>query len=121
MEAALITGSRGWTDADSVMRVVRAYEFVVVGCARRGVDRMVRDTAEATGAMLRVFRADWDAEPTRGGILRNLVMVTFCCALELDDILVHCHAFWDGKSPGTRHCGLAAEAAGFPTTWHTAR
>lgn len=117
MEAALITGSRGWTDAAFVDRIVRTYEFIAVGCAK-GADAHARASAKAHGCMLKVFTAGWSAEPRRAGFIRNVAMVDFCKLLQSDGLLVHCHAFWDGYSPGTRHCGSEAERAGLPTTWH---
>lgn len=118
MEAVLVTGSRGWVDQTLIRQIVSTYELVIVGCAN-GADAITRAAARDLGCMLRVFTADWASEPRRAGIIRNGVMVNFALELALyDGILVHCHAFWDGSSPGTRHCASLARRAGFPTTTH---
>lgn len=119
MEAALITGSRSWDDAAAIDAIVSRYEFIVVGDAQ-GADRLAREAGARHASMVKVFAADWRAEPRKGGMIRNYAMVSFCELLQGDGILVHCHAFWDGQSTGTKHCASAAERQGIATTWHLA-
>lgn len=117
MEVALITGSRGWSDAHQIALVVEAYELVVVGDAR-GADACARWAAERAGCLLKVFKADWKAHGKQAGMLRNLQMIHHCLQLRAEGCLVQCHAFWDGKSRGTLHCAHAARDKGIPVQWH---
>jgi hypothetical protein len=112
MQVVLITGSRGWKDRELIKRVMVRYELVVVGDAKQGADRFARQEAPGIGCMLRVFKADWRQWAKAAGHVRNVEMVSYCKQLQDDGMLVHCHAFWDGSSPGTQHCMGAATNAG---------
>ena len=121
----LITGSRGWTDEAPIrarLEQLPPCSFVMHGAAP-GVDRIASVIAQQLGHAVRGFPADWrvkaDTPPgairtdrrgrrydARAGQLRNLRMLD-----ENPDLVL---AFWDGRSPGTKHCIDAAIEAGIP-------
>lgn len=71
----------------------------IVSGGARGADAQGERYAEDVGCHIRIFPADWDKHGKRAGILRNEEMALY------GHILV---AFWDGKSPGTKHMIQAA-------------
>jgi hypothetical protein len=76
----------------------------LVGDAKSGADAILRDMLDPSGGaellnhyehVVTVFEADWNVWGKRAGILRNLNA--------LDYPAHHVVAFWDGRSPGTKH------------------
>lgn len=70
-------------------------DVIISGCASKGADAMVirwcRETPKRNWVEV---PADWDALGKRAGMVRNTVMSKMC---------THLVAFWDGRSPGTKH------------------
>lgn len=91
-----VVGSRDFSSRYLVERVV--YELpkhvVIVTGGARGVDKWAEDTAKYHNRDVIVHEAQWNKYGKTAGFIRNNVIVR-----DSDLIL----AFWDGKSPGTRH------------------
>jgi hypothetical protein len=117
----LITGSRDWTDEDTLREALdHAYmawlghrdeleKFVVVHGDARGADRLARDWALAKHRQdgwvaHEPHPANWEHFGKAGGFLRNEDMVSLGADL--------CLAFPLGRSPGTRGCIKLAKKAG---------
>ena len=103
----LVTGSRKFTDYDSVYRqlAIRMPSLVIHGGAA-GADSLAGKAASALGIPVRVFPAQWRSFGRRAGFLRNSAMVSSGPDLVL--------AFFSGHSPGTSHCVSCARDAGIP-------
>lgn len=111
----LICGSRNfenpfmasiWIDAH-VRNLVPAGSKVIHGGAR-GADRMAAESAERNGCdVAPPFLPDWDSHGKKAGIMRNLEMLD-----QKPDAVI---AFWNGKSPGTKHTITEAERRGIKT------
>jgi hypothetical protein len=97
----LISGSRGWTDAEMIRSLIFFHGDAnvewLVGDAR-GADAIATQYLGERRGQVRIFKADWRDEngtfDRRAGIRRTLEM--------LDEMpgLILC--FWDGESPGTK-------------------
>lgn len=66
---------------------------IVCGMAR-GADRLGEQYAKERDYHIRYMPADWDTFGRSAGYRRNIQMAEYADALV---------AFWDGKSPGTKH------------------
>lgn len=98
-------GSRSWDDERSIRNRIADLDpgdIVVTGGAR-GADRIAERLARERGLAVEVIRADWQTYGRAAGMLRNRTLVERC-----DRVI----AFWDGKSPGTRHTIELARMAG---------
>lgn len=104
----LITGSRSWTDRDTIKRCLSRYHdaTVVSGACPKGADRLAEDVARDLGHTVERHPADWSRHGRAAGFRRNEAMVR----LGADVVL----AFWDGESRGTYHTITTARAAGLP-------
>lgn len=115
----LVTGSRTWTDRDSVWRVLDGMLFapgavpiVVVHGAAAGVDTLAEGWVEARALASwpvesEVHPAHWVVHGRKAGILRNIHMVGLGADL--------CLAFIRDNSRGATHCATAAHMAGIET------
>lgn len=110
----LICGSRRLPfDSRRVVKRVCDLEpgtLVMTGGAT-GADDFGNTAARACGLPTQVFPANWKVHGKRAGILRNLEMLD-----QQPDLVI---AFWDGKSPGTRHTIKEAKRRGIPVEIHT--
>jgi len=93
----IIAGSRTFTDYQLLCQVLgperhRISELLHGGA--RGADRLAFRWAVRHHVRSRCFAADWARFGRSAGVRRNHQM-----AQEADALV----AFWDGKSPGTRH------------------
>lgn len=70
------------------------FPLVVTGGAR-GADAVAHRCAKHLGCETRTFRAHWERDGRRAGILRNLRMLD-----EQPELVI---ALWDGASRGTAH------------------
>lgn len=105
----LVTGSRSWSDVESVRAaLVRAArgraDVTVVDGAARGLDSIAHGVAAEMGWGTERYPADWDRNGGAAGPMRNAEMV----ALGADI----CVAFPGPKSVGTWDCVRRAVAAG---------
>ena len=99
----IVAGSRRWFNYlvfDKTMDVILALANrediqLVSGMAPSGADKLVqRYNDEKMPNPLAEFPADWDGLGKRAGYVRNDAMAKYA---------THLIAFWDGKSPGTKH------------------
>lgn len=105
----IIAGSRGF-DNFPLMRQKMDYflsqtreEIVIVCGGARGADSLGEAYAKERGYEIAMYPAEWDKYGKSAGYRRNQEMA------ENADALV---AFWDQKSPGTRHMIDLAERKG---------
>lgn len=108
----LITGSRHWSDRDTIEVAVYWASLhangrvVVVHGAARGADTLAADAARRLGLDVEAHPADWQRFGRSAGHRRNAEMVAAGADI--------CLAFPLGESPGTRGCMALALAAGIP-------
>lgn len=107
----LVTGSRTWTDVDTLNEqlnlawtVHRGRMVLMHGDCPQGADALADTWAEVNGVPVERHPADWNLHGKKAGIIRNEDMV----ATRPDIVL----SFNRGNSPGTAHCTRVAEAAG---------
>lgn len=114
----LVCGSRDFTDPFRASLAIDARiselppKTTVIHGAARGTDRIAAEAAERHGHTIQAFPADWKKHGKRAGIVRNLQMLD-----EAPDLVI---AFWDGKSPGTKHTTDEARRRGIPVEILTA-
>ena len=104
----MVTGSRGWTDADAIDAVLSRYAlagFDVVHGGAAGADQIAADWCRLWSVGEEVFEPDYAAHGSRAPHVRNDAM------LDVADAVV---AFWDGKSRGTQSVIEKAEKRGIP-------
>jgi hypothetical protein len=117
MKRILITGSREWTDRETIYLAIFNWvkencttpeEIVIVhGDASRGADRLARDIARSVPWLTEeAHPAEWETYGKGAGFIRNQDMVDLGADVAL--------AFLRGPSRGTRHCAGQAEKAGIP-------
>ncbi len=113
----LVTGSRGWTDADLIrVRLLGLWiehdDVTLLHGDALGADNIAHNIAVEYGWHVEPYPADWERHGRRAGILRNLAMLD-----EGPDLVL---AFWDGESPGTRFTITEARRRGIPVEVHRA-
>lgn len=117
MKRILITGSRDWTNTNTIHRAVSEWvrdnvpqnevTILVHGDASRGADRMARDLARAMWWLQEeAHPADWDGQGRAAGFIRNQLMVNLGA-----DILL---AFIRNNSKGATHTLNLAINSGIP-------
>ena len=99
MNKVIIAGSRDITDMELIRNEMNAYwleigAFEVISGMARGVDRIARDIAVASGITVHEMPAEWDRYGKSAGYRRNEDMVA---------LATHGLVFWDGESRGTKH------------------
>jgi len=95
----IIAGSRTFSDYNLLKKELDKIlgnipGITIVSGGARGADRLGEKYARERGFRLEVYPADWERFGKSAGYRRNEKMA------RIADMLV---AFWDGKSPGTRH------------------
>lgn len=94
-----IVGSRTFTDFDyfekELLEKIKAsdVEYIISGGAN-GVDTLAELFAKKHGIKMVVYKPDWNKYGKKAGYMRNVDIISECD---------NCIAFWDGKSPGTKH------------------
>lgn len=110
MTRILVTGSREWTDTETIRQALADHAkltertTVVDGACPRGADRIAHWFASAWGWRTERHPADWETHGKRAGFIRNAEMV----ALGADI----CLAFIKDGSKGATDCADIAEKAG---------
>lgn len=96
MTTIAIIGSRDYSYPERVVAYVNSLpdDTVVISGGARGVDRIAAQAARARGLEVIEIPAQWVIYGRGAGMIRNREVVN-----RADTIV----AFWDGKSPGTRH------------------
>jgi hypothetical protein len=113
----LITGSRDWTDVDTIRQALvdvwaefhEPYpdaEITLVHGGATGADTIAGAIATDFGWDVEVWPADWERFKRAAGPIRNNHMVSLGADV--------CLAFPLPTSRGTIHCMKAAERAGIP-------
>ncbi|MFI6310826.1 SLOG family protein [Nocardia fusca] len=111
----LVTGSRSWTDSDTIREALAAYKgsrAVLIHGDSRGADRIAAGIWQGWGGKVEVHRADWDQHGKKAGPLRNQEMVAAGADI--------CLAFNQADSRGTAHTIGLAKAAGIQVCEYTA-
>jgi hypothetical protein len=117
----LVTGSRDWSDRDTIWRALGDTvapvpvdrELVIVhGHCPRGADAMADVWARKYGATIERHPANWQLEGKRAGFIRNARMVNLGADVAL--------AFIKDGSRGASHTARLAEQAGIPVRRWTA-
>lgn len=106
-EIVLFSGSREWTDREVVRRDLGGLppDSLVIEGGARGLDRIVREEAQALGIHVATVRALWDFHGKSAGYRRNEAMAR----LRPD------YAFaYPLEGPGTRHMIRICEAECIP-------
>lgn len=111
MTRILITGSRHWTDRETVMAALVGEwsgpdGVLVSGACPTGADRMAEEMWEFLGGVVQRHPADWDRYGKKAGPIRNQEMVDLGADI--------CLAFPLPDSRGTVDCVKRARAAGIP-------
>lgn len=95
-----IIGSRDFNDyellknkVDNLRKKHPQIQTIISGGAR-GADKLAEQYADQHNLLKEIYYAEWDKFGKRAGFIRNKVIWDSC------DIII---AFWDGKSPGTKH------------------
>lgn len=115
----LITGSRTWTDEETIAGALWAAreelgEFTLIsGACPTGADRMCEDAAARAGIMVERHPADWNQYGKRAGFVRNAEMVHLGADL--------CLAFIMDGSRGASMTADLAEKAGIRVVRYEAR
>jgi len=103
----IVAGSRGFNNYKLLNETLNklnslfSVSFILSGTAR-GADKLGEKWADEAGIPIIRFKPDWSLGKG-AGMVRNIEMS------KSGDCLV---AFWDGKSPGTKHMIGIAKAAG---------
>ena len=100
-----VVGSRDFSDLDAVRNLVLGFEdgTILVSGGARGVDSVAERTQHAKSREYHIYEPDWKKHGKAAGPIRNAKIVKAC-----DEM----HAFWDGKSRGTKNVIALAERAG---------
>lgn len=110
----LITGSRDWTDKDTIESAMLAatwhidnrHAITVVHGNARGADTLAAQVAAKHGFAIEAHPADWDQHGRGAGAIRNLEMARAGAHI--------CLAFPLGESRGTHMMIGMAREAGIP-------
>lgn len=108
----LVTGSRSWTDPDTVRGALsdaweRGARTLVSGACPVGADALAEQCWQEMGGEVERHPADWRRHGRAAGFRRNADMVNTGADL--------CAAFIDNGSRGATHTADLAEQAGIPT------
>lgn len=119
----LITGSRNWSNPDTVLVAIHefisthgAVPYTVVHGGATGVDSFADHAATVLSAeghdiIIEEHPAHWKTLGRAAGVLRNQHMVNLGADV--------CLSFNRNNSNGTRHCTDAAQRAGIPVRQFT--
>ena len=95
MKKTIIAGSRSFTDYALLEKTCDQYEISEVVCGLAdGADTLGFDYAKEKRMSISFFSANWRKYGQSAGRIRNTEMAMYAERLI---------AFWDGKSPGTKH------------------
>lgn len=115
----MVTGSRDWTDVDSIRAAVVAAELhlwvnwddhdtvTLISGGARGADQMAEEYARQNDWSIEQHLPDWEAHGKRAGILRNVEMLDSGVDLVI--------AFHKNASRGTAHAIDEARKRGITT------
>lgn len=107
----IIAGSRSFSDYTLLEKKCnnilgnKLPDVTIISGNARGADTLGITYAKNNGLDVEIYPAQWSKDGRRAGYIRNGKMA------KLADGLI---AFWDGKSPGTRHMIDLMKKAGKP-------
>lgn len=110
MRTVLFTGSRGWSDVDSVIDTLSTQRLPfrgIVGDAR-GFDSIAWQVLSELGVPRLRYDAKWHLHGSAAGHIRNDIMLEMLLRCQNTIVI----AGWDGTSPGTKSMIEKAEAHG---------
>jgi hypothetical protein len=94
----IIAGSRSFDDYDYMLEALwgwrEGFMSEIISGGAKGADRLGERFAKEFNIPLKIMPADWYKYGKRAGYIRNEQMADYAEVL---------FAFWDGKSPGTKH------------------
>jgi len=104
----LVSGSRVCIDYSRVLDRLRSLpsESIIVQGGARGTDALAKRAAAELNLGCETWEADWERFGRSAGPIRNNAMLD-----SKPDLVL---AFWDGRSPGTRHTITQAHRRGIP-------
>lgn len=106
MKRVAVIGSRDFDDYDLLSSTLNELDFdVVVSGGARGADKLGEKYAEEHNKEKLIFLAEWNKYGKVAGYIRNQEIIDNC-----DEVV----AFWDGRSPGTRHSIKLAKKKNIP-------
>lgn len=95
MKKTAVIGSQTYTNYKELEQVLDALDVkLIVSGGARGADRLAELYASARSLPIEVHEAKWDLYGKGAGFRRNIQIIDSC-----DEVV----AFWNGRSPGTRH------------------
>jgi predicted Rossmann fold nucleotide-binding protein DprA/Smf involved in DNA uptake len=101
-----IVGSRSFSDYEFLKKMIDYHPCTcIISGGAKGADTLAKRYAVEHGILIQEFLPNWDLHGKSAGFIRNKQIV------EASEELV---AFWDKKSPGTKHSIDLAEQAGKP-------
>lgn len=123
-KAVLVTGSRDWTDKDTIATAICAAlegrdETLVIHGACRGADQIADAVAGANGFAVLRMPAQWERNGVRdmkAGTRRNEFMLDVVCSLANCGWEVEVLAFMLPESRGTKHMRRISRACGLKVT-----
>jgi hypothetical protein len=117
--AVVVTGSRFWTDVESIRRALEALppHSIVIHGGSRGADTIAARIARSLGHDIEKFPASWALGP-KAGPLRNARMINRLDELRADGYRCFVLAFPHPTSTGTPDCMSKARRAGFRVLNH---
>ncbi|AYD82388.1 hypothetical protein Aci011_064 [Acinetobacter phage vB_AbaM_B09_Aci01-1] len=121
--ALLITGSReGWTYEEFEELMLERHDpkdigIMIFGCAR-GIDSFAKTFCLKNGIYFHEFKADWDNEGKKAGILRNECMAKFLEMKSHSFAVSEVIAFRYDLSRGTTHMIKYSQDMGFNILVH---
>lgn len=107
-----IVGSRTYPHLYEIQNLISQLpkDTTIISGGAKGVDYAAAQWAKHYGLAYEEKPADWAKLGKRAGYVRNIQIV------HASDLVV---AFWDGKSPGTKHTIDIARKAGKPVDVYT--
>ena len=107
MKVAII-GSRDFSDYRLLKQKCNlilsgSESFTILSGGARGTDRLAERYAREKDIPILIYKPDWIEHGRKAGMIRNNQILLFC---------THVIAFWDGKSPGTKHMIIQSKILG---------
>lgn len=122
LNAAIICGSRHWSDYSAIVRCVDSLPkgTLVIHGGARGADEQAGEAAFAFRLPTLVMPAQWDLFGPKAGPMRNKAMVTVLASLGQCGYSIRLYAFLqsNAENRGTRNCLRQAVAKGIPVIEH---